>query len=334
MGSNAPFEENSFHLLDIEHESEHMVPQDEEEVDEGEIDDGDAGEKVWAAVGEYSNEAIKLYLRDIQKNKLLSADEEKELAVKIDLGDMAARERMIVSNLRLVVKMAKRYMKRGLPFLDLIEEGNLGLIKAVERFEISRGFRFSTYASWWIRQCLERAVDNQSRTIRLPVHINDDLKKFFRATRVLREQLNRDPTVKELADTLDVKVDYVRRLKVLMRRTFSIDQPLGDTDFYLSDTIEDVCAVSPVDLIEDLDKYELVSRGFQTLSESERKILALRFGLDDNPLQTLDAIGKSFGVSRERIRQIEAKALGKLRMFAAAEADQGINIESINGGSI
>jgi len=260
-------------------------------------------------------------LRDVQKSKLLTADDEKELAARIALGDKAARDKMIVSNLRLVVKMSKRYVNRGVPFLDLIEEGNLGLIKAVGRFELSKECRFSTYASWWVRQCLERAVDNQSRTIRLPVHINDDLKRFFRATRVLGKQLNREPTIKELANALDVNVAYVRRLMVLMRKTFSIDQPMGETDYFLSDTIEDFIKVSPVDQIENLDKYELVSKGLESLTDSEKKILALRFGLDDNLPQTLETIGKSFGVTRERIRQIEAKALGKLRILAEAGAN-------------
>jgi RNA polymerase primary sigma factor len=272
-------------------------------------------------MAEFTEDAIKLFLRDIHKANLLTAADEKALAERLDLGDKAARDIMIVSNLRLVVKMARRYINRGLPFLDLIEEGNLGLIKAVERFDVSKGFRFVTYGSWWIRQCLERAVDNQSRTIRLPVHVNEDLKKFFRATRTLGKKLNRESTSKELAETLDMELNYVRRLKVFMRRTFSIDQPMGDSDFFLSDTIEDICAVSPMDLIENLDKYELVSKGFETLTDNERQILALRFGLDDNPPQTLDTIGKSFGVSRERIRQIDAKALGKLRVLAEAAAN-------------
>jgi len=178
-----------------------------EDVDvETETDEVEAEkEAIDEIIAENSDEAIKLYLRGIRLAKLLTADDEKELAAKIALGDKAARERMIVSNLRLVVKIAKHYTNRGLPFLDLIEEGNLGLIKAVERFEISKECRFSTYATWWIRQHIERALDNQSRTIRLPVHINDGIKKFFRATRVLGKELNREPTIKELADTLGNK---------------------------------------------------------------------------------------------------------------------------------
>jgi RNA polymerase primary sigma factor len=328
MGSEVHLEEIAFQPLDID-EPEPKELEEVEEAEEGDADEGEVEqEKITAAVAEYSDDAIKLYMRDIRQNKLLTADDEKELAVKVALGDRAARERMIVSNLRLVVQIAKRYQNRGLPFLDLVEEGNLGLIKAVGRFDISRGFRFSTYATWWIRQALERSLDNQSRTIRLPVHVNDDIKRFFRATRVLGKQLNREPTIKELADTLDVDVNYVRRLKVLLRKTFSIDQPMGDTNYSLSETIEDVSAVSPTELIENLDMYKLVTKGFETLADNEKEILTLRFGLDDNLPQTLDTIGKSFGVSRERIRQIEAKALGKLKAFAEAEAEPKTSVDS------
>jgi RNA polymerase primary sigma factor len=273
-----------------------------------------AGEiEIKARVAEHYDDAVKLYLRDIQKLKLLTQDEEKALAARIDLGDKAARDRMIVTNLRLVVKMAKRYLNRGLPFLDLIEEGNLGLIKAVDRFKLSKECRFSTYASWWIRQSMERALENQSRTIRLPVHVSDQIGKMIRATRELMRQLNREPTTREVADCLEVEVSQICRLQVLLRRTYSIDQPLGDTEFTLGDTIEDTTNASPIDLIENLNKFELVSQWLETLSGTEKQILILRFGLNDKAPQTLDTIGKSFGVTRERIRQIEVKALGKLR---------------------
>jgi len=271
-------------------------------------------EEVRAAVVEHFDDAIKLYLREIQKTKLLTADEEKELAARISKGDKAARDRMITSNLRLVVKIAKRYMNRGLPFLDLIEEGNLGLIKAVERFKLSKECRFSTYATWWIRQSIERALVNQSRTIRLPVHISDDINRMMRVTRELVQRMNREPSVKEVADALGVDISHVRKLMVLLKKTYSIEPPLGDNnDYFLIDTIEDTSTVSPAALLEDLNKYELVSQWFETLSESEKKILTLRFGLEDGEPQTLDTIGRDFGVTRERIRQIEAKALEKLR---------------------
>jgi len=277
-----------------------------EPVDEGE-------EEAKAAGVENSDDAIKLYLREIQKTKLLTASEERDLAERIDLGDKAARDLMIVSNLRLVVSIAKRYLNRGLPFLDLVEEGNLGLIKAVGRFEVSRGFRFSTYATWWIRQSIDRAVQNHSRTIRLPVYISDSITRMKSATRNLMAQLNREPTIKEVADALEVDVAAVRRLTVLLKKTYSIEQPMGESYYHLSDTIEDTSAVSQETLFEDLNKYEQAFKWLDTLSSEEKTILTLRFGLDDNEPQTLDIIGKIFGVTRERIRQIEKKALEKIR---------------------
>ncbi len=263
---------------------------------------------------EHFDDAIKLYLREIQKSKLLSADEEKELAKRIAKGEKQARDKMIESNLRLVVKIAKRYINRGLPFLDLIEEGNMGLIKAVERFKLSKECRFSTYATWWIRQSIERALVNQSRTIRLPVHVSDDINKMLRVTRELVQKLNREPTVKEVSAEMEVNAAYVRRLMVLLKKTYSIERPMGENnDYYLLDTIEDTSTVSPAELLEDLNKFELLSAWFENLSDSERRILALRFGLEDKEPQTLDTIGHSFGVTRERIRQIEAKSLEKLK---------------------
>lgn len=265
---------------------------------------------------EHFDDAIKLYLREIQRTRLLTADEEKELAGRIAKGDKAARDKMIESNLRLVVKIAKRYINRGLPFLDLIEEGNMGLIKAVERFKLSKECRFSTYATWWIRQSIERALVNQSRTIRLPVHVSDDINKMLKITRELVQRLNREPSVKEVATEMKVNSAYVRRLMVLLKKTYSIERPMGEnSDYFLIDTIEDTSTVSPAVLLEDLNKYEIVSKWFASLSENEQTILTLRFGLEDKEPQTLDTIGRSFGVTRERIRQIEAKSLEKLRKY-------------------
>jgi len=267
-----------------------------------------------------ARDAIKIYLRDIQKTTLLTAAEERELARRIDLGDLAARDRMIESNLRLVVKIAKRYMNRGLPFLDLIEEGNLGLIKAVERFKLSKECRFSTYATWWIRQSIERALVNQSRTIRLPVHVSDDINRLVKVTRNLLHEYNREPLVKEVADAMGVDAAYVRRLMVLLKRTYSFEHPMGENnDYSLIDTIEDTSSVNPADLAESLNKYRIVIRHFAALNANEREILTLRFGLDDREPQTLDTIGRHFGVTRERIRQIEAKCLDKLRQLLAEE---------------
>jgi RNA polymerase sigma factor (sigma-70 family) len=262
------------------------------------------------------DDAIKIYLRDIQRTPLLSASSEKELARKIETGDEAARNKMIESNLRLVVKIAKRYINRGLPFLDLIEEGNLGLIKSVERFNLAKECRFSTYATWWIRQSIERALINQSRTIRLPVHVSDDIGRMIRVTRKLSQELHREPAISEIADGMKAKIQHVRRLMTLLRHTCSIEAPLGDgNDFALIDTIEDSSMTSPTDLLENINIFELISEHFNKLSEHEQKILTLRFGLDDNEPQTLDIIGQQFGVTRERIRQIEAKSLEKLRAW-------------------
>jgi len=286
-------------------------PDDEDHEEEA------ADEKLPLEELESYDDAIKIYLRDIQRTPLLNADSEKELARKVEKGDKAARDKMIESNLRLVVKIAKRYINRGLPFLDLIEEGNLGLIKAVERFSLAKECRFSTYATWWIRQAIERSLVNQSRTIRLPVHVSDDINRMLKATRTLSQDLQREPSVQEVADVLKAKVAYIRRLMTLLRRTCSMETPIGDGhDYFLIDTIEDSSMVSPSELLENVNRFEMISRFFDELTESEQKILTLRFGLDDNEPQTLDTIGQSFGVTRERIRQIESKCLEKLRKLS------------------
>lgn len=262
------------------------------------------------------DDAIKIYLRDIQRTPLLTATAEKELAQRVENGEEAARNKMIESNLRLVVKIAKRYLNRGLPLLDLIEEGNLGLIKSVERFNLKKECRFSTYATWWIRQSIERALINQSRTIRLPVHVSDDIGRMIRITRKLSHELNREPTIMEISEAMKSKLQHVRHLMTLLRHTSSIEAPIGEgSEFALIDTIEDCSITPPTVLLENINIFELISKHFNKLSEHEQKILTLRFGLDDHEPQTLDIIGQQFGVTRERIRQIEAKSLEKLRSF-------------------
>jgi len=267
------------------------------------------------------DDAIKIYLRDIQRTPLLNAESERELALRIEKGDKAARDKMIESNLRLVVKIAKRYVNRGLPFLDLIEEGNLGLIKAVEKFNLAKECRFSTYATWWIRQAIERSLINQSRTIRLPVHVSDDINRMLRVSRALSQELQREPSVQEIAESMNAKQPYVRRLMTLLRRTCSIESPIGDNnDYSLIDTIEDCSMTAPSILLENINSFEMISEYFDSLTETEQTILTLRFGLNDNEPQTLDTIGQLFGVTRERIRQIEVKCLEKLRKSAALQA--------------
>jgi RNA polymerase primary sigma factor len=275
-----------------------------------------ADEQSRIAAGEQNStvDAIKLYLQEIQKSQLLTAEDEKELAGLIAQGDAAARDRMIESNLRLVVKIAKRYMNRGLPFLDLIEEGNMGLIKAVEKFKISKGCRFSTYATWWIRQSIERSIINQSRTIRLPVHVADDINKLVKISRELVQRLKRDPDMEEIATAMGMDVKYVQKMMVLVKRTYSMEHPLGEGhDYRLIDTIEDTKLVDSARKVEDMDRFSHVLNWMEDLNENEREVLSLRFGLEDRDPQTLDTIGKKFGVTRERIRQIESKSLAKLR---------------------
>ncbi len=303
-------------LRDLEIHKESMSSAPVEEINPDTLDplEDIEDEKIELAEVDHFDDAIKLYLREVQKTKLLSQEEEKELARRIAKGDKSARDRMIESNLRLVVKIAKRYMNRGLPFLDLIEEGNLGLIKAVGRFKLSKECRFSTYGTWWIRQSIERAIVNQSRTIRLPVHVTDDINRMLRVNRGLTRKMNREPSVREISTEMDVNIPYVRRLMVLLKKTYSIDQPMGEnSDYFLSDAIEDTSSISQAELSENLNRFEMVNKWFQTLSENEKKILTLRFGLDDKEPQTLETIGRIFGVTRERIRQIEAKTLMKLR---------------------
>jgi len=291
--------------------------QDEDDFSAGEAEEEDSGSSDNDGAEEDDQataDAIKLYLKEIQRSKLLTAEDERYLAGLIAEGDASARERMIESNLRLVVKIAKRYMNRGLPFLDLIEEGNMGLIKAVEKFKVSKGCRFSTYATWWIRQSIERALVNQSRTIRLPVHVADDINKLTKVSRELVHRLKRDPDVEEIAEAMGTEPATVRRMMVLVKKTFSIEHPMGDNeDYSLIDTIEDKNMVDPGRMIEELDRFAHVLQWMDELNENEREILAMRFGLEDREPQTLDTIGQKFGVTRERIRQIEAKSLAKLR---------------------
>jgi len=291
-------------------------PSDGAEIKLGEADTRPVGEEKYHSIVDQpaTADAIKLYLQEIQKSRLLTAEDERELAIRVEQGDSAARERMIESNLRLVVKIAKRYMNRGLPFLDLIEEGNIGLIKAVEKFKVSKECRFSTYATWWIRQSIERSIVNQSRTIRLPVHIADDINRLIKVSRELGQHLKRDPDVDEIAEAMGVEVSFVRRMMQLVKKTYSMEHPLGEgEDFSLIDTIEDPGLVDIATIIEDLDRFAHVLEWMDDLSDNEREILVLRYGLEDREPQTLDRIGKKFGVTRERIRQIEARGLSKLR---------------------
>jgi len=261
-----------------------------------------------------SRDPIRIYLDEIRRTKLLTAEEEQVLAKKVSEGNEEARCLMIESNLRLVVNIAKRYMNRGLPLLDLIEEGNLGLIRAVEKFDYKRGFRFSTYATWWIRQAIERSIVNQARIIRLPVHVSEDITSVLKTERKLFQKLGREPTMEDIAEYLDLPLAKIQYIYQLVRRTSSIETPIGeDDDQELLDLIPDDKAIMPSEMIEEERRVTLIFNWLNELQDNEMEIIILRFGLDDGEPKTLESIGQHYGVTRERIRQIEASALRKLR---------------------
>ncbi len=275
-----------------------------------------SGEAAEAGAAQRGLDAIKYYLKEIRKTPLLTFEQEQELAKRIANGDQEARAKMIEANLRLVVAIGKKYINRGLQFSDIIEEGNLGLIRAVEKFQYERGFKFSTYASWWIKQSIERAIVNQTRTIRLPVHIAEIVNSYMRATRQLTQTLGRDPQIDEIAKKMKVPVEKVRSISQVVRETYSLDMLIGDQEEdTLKDILQDNNALSPASFSDEIRRREHIDDWLQQLSVSERKVIELRFGLVDGEPKTLDAIGKEFGITRERVRQIETQALNKLRII-------------------
>ena len=260
------------------------------------------------------DDPVKMYLKDIGKVPLLQPDEETELAKRMIDGDEAAKKLLSEANLRLVVSIAKRYMGRGMQFLDLIQEGNLGLMKAVEKFDYQKGFKFSTYATWWIRQAITRAIADQARTIRIPVHMVETINKLARVSRRLSQELGREPTPEEIAAELGIPEDRVREIQKIAQDPVSLETPIGEEeDSHLSDFIEDEGSTAPTDAVSFTMLKEQLLGILDTLTPREEKVLRLRYGLDDGRPRTLEEVGKEFNVTRERIRQIEAKALRKLR---------------------
>ena len=280
---------------------------DEEEVELDKID-------LSVPEGVSIEDPVRMYLKEIGKVPLLSAEEEIELAKKMEQGDENAKKRLAEANLRLVVSIAKRYVGRGMLFLDLIQEGNLGLIKAVEKFDYRKGYKFSTYATWWIRQAITRAIADQARTIRIPVHMVETINKLIRVSRQLLQELGREPTPEEIAEEMKMPVERVREILKISQEPVSLETPIGEEeDSHLGDFIQDDNVPVPADAAAFTLLKEQLIEVLGTLTEREQKVLRLRFGLDDGRARTLEEVGKEFNVTRERIRQIEAKALRKLR---------------------
>ena len=292
-------------ILDDDADIEKM--DDEEEIELDKID-------LSVPEGVSIEDPVRMYLKEIGKVSLLTADEEIELAKRMEQGDEEAKKRLAEANLRLVVSIAKRYVGRGMLFLDLIQEGNLGLIKAVEKFDYRKGYKFSTYATWWIRQAITRAIADQARTIRIPVHMVETINKLIRVSRQLLQELGREPTPEEIAEEMKMPVDRVREILKISQEPVSLETPIGEEeDSHLGDFIQDDNVPVPADAAAFTLLKEQLIEVLGTLTEREQKVLRLRFGLDDGRARTLEEVGKEFNVTRERIRQIEAKALRRLR---------------------
>ena len=292
-------------ILDDDADIEKM--DDEEEIELDKID-------LSVPEGVSIEDPVRMYLKEIGKVSLLTADEEIELAKRMEQGDEEAKKRLAEANLRLVVSIAKRYVGRGMLFLDLIQEGNLGLIKAVEKFDYRKGYKFSTYATWWIRQAITRAIADQARTIRIPVHMVETINKLIRVSRQLLQELGREPTPEEIAEEMKMPVDRVREILKISQEPVSLETPIGEEeDSHLGDFIQDDNVPVPADAAAFTLLKEQLDEVLDTLTEREQKVLRLRFGMNDGRARTLEEVGKEFNVTRERIRQIEAKALRKLR---------------------
>ncbi|RQD73447.1 MAG: RNA polymerase sigma factor RpoD [Candidatus Syntrophonatronum acetioxidans] len=293
-------------LSDVEGKEDIPAPVDKEEIDEA-LD-------LTVLEGVSVNDPVRMYLKEIGKVPLLTSEEEVELAKAMEKGDEEAKRKLVEANLRLVVSIAKKYVGRGMQFLDLIQEGNLGLIKAVEKFDWRKGYKFSTYATWWIRQAITRAIADQARTIRIPVHMVETINKLIRVSRQLVQELGREPSPEEIAHEMDIGEDKVREILKIAQEPVSLETPIGEEDdSHLGDFIEDQEVQAPADAAAFELLKEQLEDVLDTLTPREERVLRLRFGLDDGHSRTLEEVGQVFGVTRERIRQIEAKALRKLR---------------------
>ena len=298
-------EANNVDVLRITDEEDDIILDDEEELEEIDFS---------IPEGISIDDPVRMYLKEIGKVPLLSADDEIELARRMKVGDADAKKRLAEANLRLVVSIAKRYVGRGMQFLDLIQEGNLGLIKAVEKFDYTKGFKFSTYATWWIRQAITRAIADQARTIRIPVHMVETINKLIRVQRQLLQELGREPSPEEVAAEMNIPVERVREIQKISQEPVSLETPIGEEEnSHLGDFIQDDNVPVPADAAAFTLLKEQLIDVLGTLTDREQKVLRLRFGLDDGRARTLEEVGKEFNVTRERIRQIEAKALRKLR---------------------
>lgn len=306
-------EKNGVDILQITDDDEEEPTLDEDVIAEGEdvekIDFTDTGD-----ISSTTQDPVKMYLKDIGKVPLLSAEEEIELAKRMESGDEMAKKKLAESNLRLVVSIAKRYVGRGMLFLDLIQEGNLGLLKAVEKFDYRKGYKFSTYATWWIRQAITRAIADQARTIRIPVHMVETINKVTRVSRDLLQKLGREPLPEEVGEVMGLPKERVQEIMKIAQEPVSLETPIGEEeDSHLGDFIQDESIPTPVEATNQTLLHEQLDEVVSTLTEREQRVIKLRFGWDDGRPRTLEEVGKEFNVTRERIRQIEAKALRKLR---------------------
>ncbi len=298
-------EAHNIDVLRISDDDDDILLDDEDEVEVEQID-------LSVPDGISIEDPVRMYLKEIGKVPLLSAEEEIDLAKRMELGDMDAKKRLAEANLRLVVSIAKRYVGRGMLFLDLIQEGNLGLIKAVEKFDYRKGYKFSTYATWWIRQAITRAIADQARTIRIPVHMVETINKLIRVSRQLLQELGREPTPEEIAEEMSMPVERVREILKISQEPVSLETPIGEEeDSHLGDFIQDDNVPVPADAAAFTLLKEQLGEVLGTLTEREKKVLTLRFGLEDGRARTLEEVGREFNVTRERIRQIEAKALDR-----------------------